>query len=280
MPDTADTLRTPVTVPRVPSARSIELLELARRIVDALPHDVVQEAAVTGSVSRGVADDLSDIEMLLVTSGELSLGECFELARAAGLEQLSTWGPQNVPTRRVFGYFHGVPIELVWWSGGHAETAFAGSGDAIVHAVPLRTAGRLGRWQAELETVPVETICEEAALPWGGFAPEGILTIARPRETLSRLEWTVDGANRVLRIVYAVNGLWAPTAKRLAERSAELLVKPERLAERIEDALTEPDPRRALRVLTEVQLDAVQLAPEGPNVLRARDWLERALDLL
>ena len=264
----------------MPSARSRELLELARQIVEALPEDAVAEAAVTGSVSRGVADELSDIELLLVTLAELSLEECFELARGAGLEQLSTWGRQDVPTRRVFGYCHGVPIELIWWSRAHAETAFRGSGDAIVHAVPLRTAGDVGRWQAELATVPVETICEEAALPWGGFAPEGILTIARPHETLSRLEWTVDGANRVVRIVYAVNGLWPPTAKRLAERSSSLSVTPDRLAERIEDALTERHPRRALRVLTELQLDAVRLAPEGANVLRAREWLARALDLL
>lgn len=265
---------------RMASARSSELLELARRIVDALPHDVVREAAVTGSVSRGVADGLSDIEMLLVTPAELSLDECFELAGGAGLEQMSTWGPQNVPTRRVFGYFQGVPIELIWWSLRHAKTAFAGSGDAIVHAVPLRTAGDIGRWKAELATVPVETICEEAALPWGGFAPEGILTITRPSETFSRLEWTVDGANRVLRIVYAVNGRWPPTSKRLYERSDHLSAKPERLAERIEDALTEREPRRALHVLTELQLDAVRLAPDGPNVLRARDWLTQVLNLL
>jgi len=152
----------------MPSARSIELLDLARRIVDALPHDVVSEAAVTGSVSRGVADELSDVEMLLVTPEELSLEECFELAKAAGLEQLNTWGPQNVPTRRVFGYLHGVPIELIWWSRSHAEAAFKGSGDAIVHAISLRTVGDVKRWQADLATVPVETICEEAAMPWGG----------------------------------------------------------------------------------------------------------------
>jgi predicted nucleotidyltransferase len=264
----------------VPTARTTELLELARRIVDSLPPEVVQEAAVTGSVSRGVADELSDIEMLLVTPTELSLEQCFELAGAAGLRQLSTWGPQNVPTRRVFGYCHGVPIELIWWSRPYAEAAYAGAGDAIVNAVALRTAGDLGRWQAALATVPVETICEEAALPWGGFAPEGILTIARPGETFSRLEWTVDGVQRVLRIVYAVNGQWPPTAKRLAERADHLPVTPERLAERIEDAVTERDPHRALRILTELQLDAVRLAPEGPSVLRARDWLARALDLL
>ncbi len=272
--------RDAVTVRPVASARSVELLELARQIVDGFPHDVVREAAVTGSVSRGVADELSDIEMLLITPSELSLEECFDLAGTAGLQHLSTWGPQNVPTRRVFGYFQGVPIELIWWSRAHAETAFELSGDAIVHAVPLRTAGDLGRWQGELAKVPVKAICEEAALPWGGFAPEGILTIARPSETFSRIEWTVDGANRVLRIVYAVNGFWPPTSKRLAERAAGLSVKPERLANRIEEALTERDPHRGLRVLTTLQLDAVHLAPDGPNVLRARDWLMRALNLL
>src|SRR5689334_21632872 len=117
----------------MPSTRSVELLELARRIVDALPHDGVSEAAVTGSVSRGVADELSDIEILLVRPEEQPLATCFELARAAGLEQLAAWGPQDVPTRRVFGYFHGVPIELIWWSRTRGEAAFTSSGDAIVH---------------------------------------------------------------------------------------------------------------------------------------------------
>ena len=38
-------------------------------------------------------------------------------------------------------------------------------------------------------------------------------------------------------------------------------MKPERLRERIDEALTEPDPRRALLVMTELQADAVALAP-------------------
>jgi tRNA nucleotidyltransferase/poly(A) polymerase len=89
-----------------------------------------------------------------------------------------------------------------------------------------------------------------------------------------------DGALRVLRIVYALNRVWEPTTKRLASRVDSLAVKPERLAERITEALTEPDPRRALLTLTELQLDTVQLAPSGPNVDRARTWLADGLALL
>ena len=65
-----------------------------------------------------------------------------------------------------------------------------------------------------------------------------------------------------------------------ASRVAPLEVKPDRLAERIDDALSEQDPRRALLGMTDLQLDAVLLAPDGPNVDRARRWLAPAAELL
>jgi hypothetical protein len=90
----------------------------------------------------------------------------------------------------------------------------------------------------------------------------------------------VDDAARVVRIVFALNRAWQPTSKRLAARVADLPVKPERLAERIEQALTEPDSRRALLTMTELQLDTVELAPDGPNIERARRWLAEGRALL
>ena len=155
--------------------------------------------------------------------------------------------------------------------------------DALAHGVPLRTSGLLEAWQERLREYPPElaaTQIEEAALPWGGFTPAGVLTIVRPDERLSLMEWMFDGAIRVLTIVFALNRVWLPTTKRLAARVAPLAVKPDRLAERIEEALTEPDPRRALLVMTELQLDTVLLAPNGPNVDRARVWLGEAAKLL
>jgi hypothetical protein len=90
----------------------------------------------------------------------------------------------------------------------------------------------------------------------------------------------VDDASRVVRMVFALNRVWQPTLKRLAARVAPLPLKPERLAGRIEEALTEPDPRRALLVMTELQLETVRLAPDGPNVVRAREWLRDGAELL
>jgi hypothetical protein len=85
---------------------------------------------------------------------------------------------------------------------------------------------------------------------------------------------------RVLRMLYAINRTWQPTTKRLALRAESLTVKPDRLAERIEEALSEPDPIRALVVMTRLQLDTILLAPPGPNVDRARGWLTEALEIL
>jgi predicted nucleotidyltransferase len=275
----------------VATERSEQLQDLAQRVADALPLDVAEEVVLTGSVSRGVADEVSDIEMLIVTPEPLELAACFDHARAAGLEELDTWGAQGTPTQRVFGYREGVPIELVWWSRAHAESSIdailrgdsSSGAEAIANGVALRTRGSLTRWQAQLSDYPEELAIariEDAALTWGGYAPAGMLTLVRAGEQLARTERMVDDASRVLRIVYALNRVWESTPKRLTERVALLAVKPDRLAERVEEAFSEPDPRRALLVLTELQSETVALAPDGPNVNRARRWLAAAADAL
>jgi predicted nucleotidyltransferase len=274
----------------VTTARTDELRAIAQAIADALP-DTAEEVVLTGSVSRGVADAVSDIEMLIVTERRLELDECYALATECGLTDLGSWGPQGVPTKRVSGYRDGAPIELIWWSRAHAESSvdsiFAGelptSGDALVHGIALRTSGLLARWQERLRHYPDELAAariEDAALTWGGFAAAGLLTIVRPGERLALVERMVDDASRVVRIVFALNRVWQPTLKRLADRAATLPLKPDRLAERIEEALTEPDPRRALLLMTELQADTAALAPDGPNIVRARTWLAEGIEIL
>lgn len=272
------------------TARSHQLRGIAERIAAALP-PVAEEVVLTGSVSRGVADDVSDIEMLVVAAEQLALAECFDHARNAGLTGIDTWGAQGTATSRVFGYFDGVPIELVWWSREHADASlaavFAGGpssvAEALVNGVALRTVGLLDTWQERLRVYPEDLAAariEEAALTWGGYAPAGILTIARPGERLALVERLLDDALRMLRIVYALNRVWEPTTKRLALRVEPLSVKPEGLAGRVDEALTEPDARRALLVMSELQAETLALAPSGPNVDRARRWVHDVIELL
>lgn len=266
----------------MPTVRSEQLRALAQRVADAFPPAVV-EVVLTGSISRGVADEVSDVEMLVVTESALELEDAYAIARGAGLDGLDTWGAQGVPAKRVSGYLAGEPLELIFWPREHAESSVQSAGDALVHGVSLRTSGLLSAWQAQLGEYPDELAArriEEAALRWCGFTPAALLTIARPGERLPLVEWLLDSAKRVLTIVFALNRVWEPTTKRLAVRVEPLALKPERLAERITEALTQSDPRRALRTMTELQLETVRLAPDGPNVDRARRWLAEGLDVL
>lgn len=264
-----------------------ELLAVAQRLADALSAAAIVEIALTGSVSRGVADEVSDIEMLVVTAEQHSLEECFAFVEAAGLTGLDTWGDPSTASRRVSGYLDGVPVETIWWHRAYADEQLAQPsqpvGDALSHAVPLKTSGLLAEWQERLAAVPDDIALariEEAAQRWGGYTAAALLTVVRPNDTLTRTEWMVDAANRTLAIVYAINRVWQPTTKRLAARAESLAIKPDRFAERIEAAFIETDPRKALHILTEVQLDAVRLAPSGPYVDRARTWLAEALRIL
>lgn len=272
------------------TSRTGELRKVAELIAAALP-PVVEEVVLTGSVSRGVADEISDIEMLVVTNKPLGLAECFDHARRVGLVDLDSWGVQGTEVSRVFGYYERVPIELTWWPHDFAEASVAAllageqssAADALVNGIALRTGGLLEDWQRRLGVYPEALAAariEEAALTWGGFHPTGFLTLARPGERLALVEYLYNDAVRVLRLVYALNRVWQPTSKRLADRVRTLPVRPERLAERIEEALTETDPLRAMLVMTELQADTVDLAPPGPNVDRARRWLRAVAEVL
>ena len=272
------------------TARTVELRAIAQAIADSLPAGVA-EVVLTGSVSRGVADELSDIEMLFVTEAELALADCFSLATACGLTRLGTWGQQGGPTKRVSGWCEGTPIELIWWTRAHGAAAIdailngelSGSAEAIANGIVLRTSGLARQWQERLRSYPddlVVALIEDAALKWGGFHAAGLLTLARPGERLALLEWMVDDAMRVVRILFALNRVWQPTPKRLADRVCVLSVKPWHGAERIEEALTEPDPRRALLIMVELQIETLLLAPVGPNVVRAQAWLGEGREIL
>jgi predicted nucleotidyltransferase len=264
--------------------RNDELHALAQRLADGLS-PVVTDVVLTGSVSRSVADELSDIEMLVLTEEQLSLEEAFALCEAAGLVETETWGDPATATRRVHGYLDGQSIETIWWFPELAEERFAtgGSAEALANGVALRGGAWLASAQRRLADFPDELVaerCEAAAERWGGWTPRGILTITRADTALARMEWLVESAQRVLQIVYAVNRTHQPTAKRLAARVEQLPAKPDCLAERIEEALAETNPRRALLTMTELQLDTLALAPSGPNVIRARAWLSRVAENL
>lgn len=264
--------------------RSEELRALAQCFADSLP-DEIDEALLTGSVSRGEADDLSDVEMLLVARDrpprlsalgfEMWQEDFFEGGTVAwytalvGGEvlEMAGWTSARVEGR-LEGILSGEMID-------HARFRFA---EALVHGIPLRTAGAIRRWQAGLAEYPdalAETVVEHASEEWLEH-PLGVRAHLRPGGRLALAAMLADDLQNVLRIVCALNRVWEPSWKRLPQLVAPLTVKPDRLAERIDEALAE----MSLRKTRELVLDTLLLAPDLPRVVLARERTRRLLQEL
>jgi predicted nucleotidyltransferase len=269
----------------VATARSGELRALARRIVDGLPL-VVADVVLTGSVSRGVADELSDVELLVVPRELPSLGQCTAILRDAGLDAVESWTPP-APVYWTAGRRDGEFVELIWWPSSYVDErvrAIAAAeivdhrrlrtAEALVNGEALRGTAHAG-WRSRLLTYPdllAPRIVADAAETWHEH-PRSELTLMRDGDTLVLAQRLVEDAENVLRIVFAVNRAWQPGWKRAARAAEALPSRPERLAERIDGALRSLD----LRAMRELVLDALALAPGVPAVVRARIEVEAFL---
>jgi predicted nucleotidyltransferase len=261
--------------------RSYELRAVAERFVEALPDDL-DEVLLTGSVSRGEADELSDVELLLVARGtprrlsalgvEMWQEDFFEHGTIAWYTalvegevlEMAGWTHARVEGR-LEGILSGEMID-------HARFRFA---EALVHGIPLRSAGAIERWQARLAEYPealVEAIVHAASEEWLEH-PLGVRAHLRPGGRLALAAMLADDLQNVLRIVFALNRVWEPSWKRLPQLVAPLAIKPDRLAERIDEAVAETSLRKARELL----LDTLVLAPDLPRVVLAR---ERTAQLL
>ena len=258
-------------------SRSDELRAVAERVVALLPPSVT-DVVLTGSTSRGVADELSDVELLVIAP---------ELPDAVPLDDVDTWSPPGLPIRWFGGRFEGEFVELIWWPPSYVEERVARiaageivdharlrTADALVNGICLRGAG-LARWVARLAVYPdglADKIIADAAATWSEPA-RAERALQRPGDALM-LAWRyVDGSESLLRMIFALNREWEPGWKRLAARLERLALKPDRLAERI-DAVGRTLDLAALRQLA---AETLALAPDLPAVLRARRMLEEPL---
>jgi hypothetical protein len=270
----------------VATARSFELRALAQRVADRLPA-AAAEIVLTGSASRGVADELSDIEMLVAAEELPPLDTCVEWAGAAGLADVQTWSPPDAPIWWLGGVVDGVQVELIWWRRAFVEERVARTlaaeivehqrlrtAEALVNGVALR-GDALAQWQERLRVYPdalADAVIADAADVWNEL-PATQLTLLRPGDGLALSERLVEDAQTVLRIVFAVNRVWEPGWKRLASRVEPLALKPDRLAERIDAALATND----LRAMKELVRDTLAFAPDTPTVVRARAQVDALL---
>jgi hypothetical protein len=257
--------------------RSEALRELAGRVTELLPEHV-EDVVLTGSTARDMADDLSDVE-LLVISGRLPDG--------LPLSGLQSWSPGIEGAMWYGGSFEGEQVELIWWTPAYVEErvralaageivdyARQKTAEAIVNGIPLRGT-RHADWIARLARYPeglAARVVDDVADEWTEPVSSQRCTL-RAGDALVLAQRIVEDAEGILRIVFALNDEWVPGWKRLAARVEPLALQPERLAERIDAAVRALD----LQAMRALAAETLALAPQTDKTRLARERLSEPL---
>ena len=279
----------------MPTAESLRRHALAQQLAERTPADFAPEIALTGSAALGLADARSDLELNLWCEA-LPPNE----ARRRWLQDIGATDVVLAVEDGVDGTlwetwrYRGVWVEAGWQTLARQEQNVAalltGTVDdheqllvagAALQAVPLRTAGHLAAWRSRLAHYPdglAERITRASVDRWAW--PHWVAlrwAYAERGEMLAHAGCLVADLRAALRVLLAANRRWETGWKWIGPALADLPRQPARLLERVDAAVAEPEPARAVRGYLEVVLDCLALAPAMPEVARARELIAESL---
>jgi hypothetical protein len=277
------------------SAESARRRALAAEMAERAPPGFAVEIALTGSAALGVADARSDLELNLwgeaLPAPDARRGWLAALG-AADVALAVEDGPDG--TLWETWRYRGVWVEAGWQTLAAQERNLAALLTGAVHdhehllvagaalqAVPLRTAGHLAAWQTRLADYPdglAERITRAAVDRWQW--PHWVAlrwAYAERGEMLAHAGCLAADLRAALRVLFAANRRWESGWKWLRPAVRDLPRRPDRLIERIDALLADPDPAGATRASLTLVLDCLALAAALPEVARARELITASL---
>lgn len=282
-------------LPKGSTRRSKELLHLARQLADSCPLELGPEIALTGSVARGWADEHSDIELGLWVERLPEREEWEPWLRSIGATDIRPSFPLGSDGWLWTIYrFHGIWVEMGFatLAGQDELLERIAAGEVTDHnllilastmrdAIPLRTGGWIEAWQRRLEHYPdglAAQIIRSNTWVWSDPHTPPVRWALADRHDLPalslRLQWDIDN---LIRVLFAANRTWEPDMKWLARTTAGLQLKPERLAERIDNILTLANSHRSVAEMFRLILEMLALVPAEHDVLGACESVSSAL---
>lgn len=282
------------TMPGTTTEASLYRLELARELTRLCPPDLGQVVALTGSASRGVADEGSDAELNFWVDEQPDRATLLDwLRRAGATDVILDDTPLADGSLWATSLFKGVWFETGWQrirdmgalvrrlSAGevvdHEQLAHA---PMILHAAGLRDSGALEDWRDSLRDYP-EGLQARLISGAGAWALPNVIearwALARRGERVALAERLVWDAHNVLRVLHALNKQWEPDWKWIKMTVAALETKPDRLGERIDGIFASPQTERTVAHCLELILDTLALVPPPYNIGRARQTIEESL---
>lgn len=254
------------------------LFTYAMTLIESCPTSLYDEAAVSGSVARGCADQFSDCEIPF-WMGELqdvpiyktwieSLGSDAKLMR----ESLQ-------PDKALYLEYviDGVKVCTIWQTWNRLDEIFTAldanqlpqdpSGPWMVsHLVPIGDTPRLQKYRTRIQDYPDalrRNIIEQQLAFWRwkiGVADVFLAEAAAYRRQLVDLR-TRQMANikSILNILFAYNRLWIPDVKWYNEGIQEMTQKPPTLIPAIDLLLTTADPEILLPTMRSLMIETMRV---------------------
>lgn len=278
-------------------AASRHRYELARALAQCCPAGLGRAIAVTSSVSLGLADADSDIELLCWVDALPPADARLAWFVAAGATGVLLDGEPIADG----SWWATCPYRGVWveagWQTVAAQDALLGAilaGEVADHerlilasiiagALPLRGAELVGGWQRRLAHYPDAVQARLIAAATEVWRFPNLLAmrwaLARRGDRLALVERLVGGAQDSLRVLFALNRQWEPEWKWLSVTTGQLARKPDRLIERIEAILTAPTLERGMALYLELARDTLALVPPPHDVAVARAAVAESLRL-
>ena len=280
--------------PEHPSQESRQLRAIAQDLCQSCPPELGIEILVSGSVGWGTADADSDLDLEFwveqLPDAETALNW---LAEAGATDILPDEDPESDQIHMICR-FRDRWVEASWVDIHAKQRDIKGVLTAdricrmdlvqagnIVHAVPVRTAGNLSKWQHSLSTYPEglqERIIQSAAQFWKFPHHIKMLWIlVRRGEWLGLYTWLMADLSDALRILFAINRQWETDWKHLKIAVPGLQTKPERLLERLEQIFTEPQIEERVSITLQLLVDILDLVPPQIDVSLQKENIQSSL---
>ncbi len=268
---------------------------VAHELAELCPVALGQEIVLTGSTSRGIADEASDIEQVFYVDVVPSLEEReIWLYQIGATDIISDTEPVRDGSIWTTCRFRDIWIEAGWQAitlheknlrailaGNVIDHRWLKLADIIVYAVPLRSQGLLAKWQQELAHYPdglPERLIADATELWMFPHTAAVRWALIRRGDLSSLaERLVRDIYNILRILFALNRQWEPEWKWIDYVTGSLAIKPEHLTERINEVFSMPLSYQSIAVCMQLIFDTLVLVPSQYDVRRALNTIQESL---
>lgn len=257
-----------------------EKIKLAEEIRDKCPLELGKEIIIIGSVSRGYADEYSDVEIEFLVDNIIPECDRITWIKSIGGTDICPYpAPLSDGSEWIIFKYTGCWIESGWQkindmkeiltevmqgkSCSHERLVLT---SAIKSAIIIRNSGIISSLQKDLFNYPKElarNIIINTVHPWNiELGLTARRTLSRRDDKIPLLQSMIGDINRVLRILFAINMQWEPDWKWTKYIVRNLNIKPENLLARIDSIICLTDSEKNFNNCLALIYDALELIPE------------------